>query len=64
MVSLQDLSNLIGSLAALIGAITTFYQVVIKNKRDPPRSDTDIQLKVARKEIKELKRKLRENNHE
>lgn len=63
MVSLQDLSNLIGSLAALIGAITTFYQVVMKNKRDPP-SDTDIQLKVARKEIKELKRKLRENNHE
>ena len=64
MVSLQDLSNLIGSLAALIGAITTFYQVVMKNKRDPPRSDTDIKLKKAEKEIKRLKRKLSEKNHE
>ena len=59
---MQDLSNLILSLAYLIGAITTFYQVIIKSKRDTSshkENDTDMSITDAQKKIEELQEKLK-----
>lgn len=59
---LQDLSNLILALAYLIGAITTFYQVIIKSKRDTSshkENDTDMSITDTQKKIEELREKLK-----
>lgn len=59
---LQDLSNLILALAYLIGAITTFYQVIIKSKRDTSshkENDTDMSIADTQKKIEELQEKLK-----
>lgn len=57
---MQDLSNLIASIAALIGAVSAFYQVIMKNKRNPPSDDKE--LDEAKKEIENLKSELKEKN--
>ena len=54
---LQDLSNLILAIAALIGSLTTLYQVIMKNKRNIPPSD-DIDIAHTEKKIEELQKKL------
>ena len=62
MACLQDLSNLILALAYLIGAITTFYQVIIKSKRDTSSrkgNDTDMSITETQKKIEELQEKLK-----
>lgn len=62
MACLQDLSNLILALAYLIGAITTFYQVIIKSKRDTSshkENDTDMSITDTQKKIEELREKLK-----
>lgn len=62
MACLQDLSNLILALAYLIGAITTFYQVIIKSKRDTSshkENDTDMSITDVQKKIEELQEKLK-----
>lgn len=59
---MQDLSNLILALAYLIGAITTFYQVIIKSKRDTSshkENDTDMSITDTQKKIEELREKLK-----
>ena len=59
---MQDLSNLILALAYLIGAITTFYQVIIKSKRDTSSrkgNDTDMSITETQKKIEELQEKLK-----
>ena len=60
MIRLQDLSNLIASIAALIGAVSAFYQVIMKNKRNPPNDNKE--LDEAKKEIEDLKSELKEKN--
>lgn len=57
---MQDLSNLILAIATLIGAITTFYQVVAKTKHNAPPSDTDMSVEETKREIKKLQSKLKE----
>ena len=57
---MHDLSNLIASLATLIGAVSAFYQVIIKNKRSP--SETK-ELDDANREIKRLKRELKKEKN-
>ena len=62
MTCLQDLSNLILALAYLIGAITTFYHVIIKSKRDTSshkENDTDMSITDTQKKIEELREKLK-----
>ena len=54
---MQDLSNLILAIAALIGSLTTLYQVIMKNKRNIPPSD-DIDIARTEKKIEELQKKL------
>ena len=54
---MQDLSNLILAIAALIGSLTTLYQVIMKNKRNIPPSD-DIDIAYTEKKIEELQKKL------
>ena len=59
---MQDLSNLILALAYLIGAITTFYQVIIKSKRDTSshkENDMDMSITDTQKKIEELREKLK-----
>ena len=60
MIRLQDLSNLIASIAALIGAVSAFYQVIMKNKRNP--SNDNKELDEAKKEIEDLKSEIKEKN--
>ena len=60
MIRLQDLSNLIASIAALIGAVSAFYQVIMKNKRNPPNDNKE--LDEAKKEIEDLKSEIKEKN--
>lgn len=60
MIRLQDLSNLIASIAALIGAVSAFYQVIMKNKRNPPNNNKE--LDEAKKEIEDLRSEIREKN--
>ena len=60
MIRLQDLSNLIASIAALIGAVSAFYQVIMKNKRNP--SSDEKELDEAKKEIEDLKSELKGKN--
>ena len=57
---MQDLSNLIASIAALIGAVSAFYQVIVKNKRNPPNDNKE--LDEAKKEIEDLKSEIKEKN--
>ena len=57
---MQDLSNLIASIAALIGAVSAFYQVIMKNKRNPPNNNKE--LDEAKKEIEDLKSEIKEKN--
>ena len=57
---MQDLSNLIASIAALIGAVSAFYQVIMKNKRNP--SNDNKELDEAKKEIEDLKSEIKEKN--
>ena len=57
---MQDLSNLIASIAALIGAVSAFYQVIMKNKRNP--SSDEKELDEAKKEIEDLKSELKGKN--
>lgn len=54
---MQDLSNLILAIAALIGSLTTLYQVIMKNKRNISPSD-DIDIAHTEKKIEELQKKL------
>ena len=56
---MQDLSNLILAIAALIGSLTTLYQVIMKNKRNIPPSD-DIDIAHTEKKIEELNMKCSE----
>lgn len=58
---MHDLSNLIASLATLIGAVSAFYQVIIKNKRSPSKKTKE--LDEANKEIKRLKRELKKEKN-
>ena len=58
---MHDLSNLIASLATLIGAVSAFYQVIIKNKRSPSKKSQE--LDEAHEEIKRLKRELRKEKN-
>ncbi|HJF09650.1 MAG TPA: hypothetical protein K8V23_02435 [Lactobacillus crispatus] len=58
---MHDLSNLIASLATLIGAVSAFYQVIIKNKRSPSKKSQE--LDEANKEIKRLKRELKKEKN-
>lgn len=44
-------------MAALIGSLTTLYQVIMKNKRNIPPSD-DIDIAHTEKKIEELQKKL------
>lgn len=60
MIRLQDLSNLIASIAALVGAVSAFYQVIMKNKRNPPNDNKE--LDEAKKEIEDLKSEIKEKN--
>ena len=57
---MHDLSNLIASLATLIGAVSAFYQVIIKTKRNPPNNQD---LDRANKEITRLKRELKKEKN-
>lgn len=57
---MQDLSNLIASIAALVGAVSAFYQVIMKNKRNPPNDNKE--LDEAKKEIEDLKSEIKEKN--
>lgn len=61
---LQDLSNLLLAIAALIGAITTFYQAITKIKHNAPPSETDMSVEDVKKEIKKLQKKLKEDKHD
>ena len=54
---MQDLSNLILAIAALIGSLSTLYQVIMKNKRNIPPGD-DIDIAHTEKKIEELQKKL------
>lgn len=60
VIRLHDLSNLIASLATLIGAVSAFYQVIIKTKRNPPNNQD---LDRANKEITRLKRELKKEKN-
>jgi hypothetical protein len=60
VIRLQDLSNLIASIAALMGAVSAFYQVIMKNKRNPPSDEKE--LDEAKKEIEDLKSELKGKN--
>ena len=60
MIRLQDLSNLIASIAALVGAVSAFYQVIMKNKRNHPNDNKE--LDEAKKEIEDLKSEIKEKN--
>lgn len=59
---MQNLSSLILAIATLIGAITTFYQVVTKTKRSTPPHNTDVDVEKTEKEIKRLQEKLDKEN--
>lgn len=61
---MQDLSNLLLAIAALIGAITTFYQAITKIKHNAPPSETDMSVEDVKKEIKKLQKKLKEDKHD
>jgi hypothetical protein len=61
---LQDLSNLLLAIAALIGAITTFYQAIAKIKHNAPPSEADMSVEDVKKEIKKLQKKLKEDKHD
>lgn len=60
VIRLQDLSNLIASIAALMGAVSAFHQVIMKNKRNPPSDEKE--LDEAKKEIEDLKSELKGKN--
>ena len=59
---MQDLSNLLLAIAALIGAITTFYQAIAKTKHNAPPHDMSVD--DIRNEIKKLQKKLKEDKHD
>lgn len=61
---MQDLSNLLLAIAALIGAITTFYQAIAKIKHNDPPSEADMSVEDVKKEIKKLQKKLKEDKHD
>ena len=59
---MQDLSNLLLAIAALIGAITTFYQAISKTKHNAPPNDMSVD--DIQNEIKKLQKKLKEDKHD
>lgn len=61
---MQDLSNLLLAIAALIGAITTFYQAIAKIEHNAPPSEADMSVEDVKKEIKKLQKKLKEDKHD
>lgn len=61
---MQDLSNLLLAIAALIGAITTFYQAIAKIKHNAPPDKSDMSVDEIQNEIKKLQKKLKEDKHD
>ena len=61
---LQDLSNLLLAIAALIGSISTFYQIIAKTKHNAPPDKSDMSVDDIQNEIKKLQKKLKEDKHD
>ena len=61
---LQDLSNLLLAIAALIGSISTFYQIIAKTKHNAPPDKSDMSVDDIQNEIKKLQKKLQEDKHD
>ncbi|KFL98069.1 hypothetical protein L2821_03600 [Lactobacillus gasseri] len=61
---LQDLSNLLLAISALIGSISAFYQIIAKTKHNASPDKSDMSVEDVKKEIKKLQKKLKEDKHD
>jgi hypothetical protein len=61
---LQDLSNLLLAISALIGSISTFYQIIAKTKHNAPPDKSDMSVDDIQNKIKKLQKKLKEDKHD
>lgn len=61
---LQDLSNLLLAISAVIGSISTFYQIIAKTKHNAPPDKSDMSVDDIQNKIKKLQKKLKEDKHD
>lgn len=62
---MQDLSNLLLAISALIGSISAFYQIIAKkNKHNAPPDKSDMSVEDIQNKIKKLQKKLKEDKHD